>query len=111
MKNELKMLVVYFLFTTFFLLVVSSLLYAVQGSLYWPSAILIGGIIGSLVGKLGLLVWNYFSYSRLAEDCSCEVEDIYFARNTLKWNIDWIKENFSQFNYHLEKEKRKRDID
>ncbi len=110
MKSEILKLLTSFLFAVGLTIVATSVLYLAEAGMFWMSAVLIGGIGGSLIGNTGIFVWNYFSNARLAEDCNSDIEDIYFAVNELGWNKGWIRENSSQFIYQLDKEKLRRGM-
>lgn len=66
------------------------------------------GFVGSALG--GAIAVGYFHlvYKRLAEDCNCPVEDIYYAIEVAGWQTGWIRNNIPSFSSHLAEEKRKR---
>ncbi|KKT73212.1 MAG: hypothetical protein UW68_C0015G0040, partial [Candidatus Collierbacteria bacterium GW2011_GWB1_44_6] len=54
------------------------------------------------------IIAEYRENIRLAEICGAELEDVYFARNELKWQKGYIEQNALSFNARIFSEKFKR---
>jgi len=94
MRKSLKDLAITQGIATLFIAGIDSLIYFVCGMHFVTVALLfLGSIIGSILFISTRIIAEYRENIRLAEICGAELEDVYFARNELKWQKGYIEQN------------------